>query len=264
MLNMAAQKEEPEYRLLGSFTRYSSWTARVETLLEYYEIPYEKTIVKLSEVKEHSDSGLVPALTARSLSVNTQITDSLAICEFLAESHLDLPLWPKDRYLRSLARSAVAQMHSGFLAIRGTYHSNFIGRYTGNIPVSEEARQEIQRILVIWADARRKTIERLKALGEVDNGFLFGNFGIADSFYWPVLWRFRTYNLPLTTAAPEAILWMKTMWNDDSIKIVISDYFRQAKNPESFVSKYENIFRDRHPDIVYGSFTEDWEFVEPK
>ncbi|OJD15076.1 hypothetical protein AJ78_04647 [Emergomyces pasteurianus Ep9510] len=261
---MAAHKEEPEYHLLGSFTRYSSWTARVETLLEYYQIPYEKTFVKLSEVKEHSDSGLVPVLTARSLSANMQITDSLSICEFLAESHPNLPLWPKDRYLRSLARSAVAQMHSGFTAIRSTYSSNFVGRYTGSIPVSEEAKQEIERILVIWADARRKTTERLKILGETDNGFLFGKFGIADSFYWPVLWRFRTYNLPLTTAAPEAVMWMKTMWNDRSIKLLISDYFRQAENPESSVPKYENIFRDRHPDIQYGSFTEDWEFVEPK
>lgn len=140
------------------------------------------------KVKEHSKSGLVPALTARSLSVNTQINDSLSICEFLAESHPDLPLWPKDRYLRSLARSAVAQMHSGFTAIRNVYHSNFIGRYTGNIPLSEEARKEVERILMIWADSRRKTTERLKLLGEADDGFLFGKFGIVDSFYWPVLW----------------------------------------------------------------------------
>ncbi|PGH35520.1 hypothetical protein GX50_01622 [[Emmonsia] crescens] len=261
---MASQQEEPEYHLLGTFTRYSSWTARVETLLEYYQIPYRKTIVKLSEVKEHSKSGLVPALTARSLSVNTQINDSLSICEFLAESHPDLPLWPKDRYLRSLARSAVAQMHSGFTAIRNVYHSNFIGRYTGNIPLSEEARKEVERILMIWADSRRKTTERLKLLGEADDGFLFGKFGIVDSFYWPVLWRFRTYNLPLTTATPEAVNWMKTMWNDPSLKVLISEYFRQAENPESSIRKYENIFKDGHPDIEYGVFTEDWEFVEPK
>ncbi|KLJ09005.1 hypothetical protein EMPG_15567 [Blastomyces silverae] len=261
---MASQKEEPEYHLIGLYTRYSSWTVRVEALLEYYQIPYKKTFVNLSEVKEHSESGLVPALTARSLPANTQITDSLSICEFLAESHPDLPLWPEDHYLRALARSAVAQMHSGFTAIRGTYHTNFIGRYTGNIPLSQEAKKEIERILEIWANARRQTTARLKALGEADDGFLFGKFGIADSFYWPVLWRFRSYNLPLTSATPEAVNWMKTMWSDPTLKLMISDYFRQAENPESIIPKYEDIFRTEHPDIEYGGFTEDWEFVEPK
>ncbi|QSS49913.1 glutamine amidotransferase subunit pdxT [Histoplasma capsulatum var. duboisii H88] len=260
---MVSQEEAPEYHLLGTFTRFSSWTARVETLLEYYQIPYQKTFVKLSEVKEHSQSGFVPALTARSLSVNTQITDSLSICEYLAESHPELPLWPKDRYLRALARSAVAQMHSGFTALRATYHSNFIGRYTGNIPVSDEVRKEIELILAVWADARRKTTARLKALGEADDGFLFGKFGIVDSFYWPVLWRFRTYNFPLTTAAPGAVSWMKTMWNDPAIKLVISDYFRQAEDPETSMPKYEDIFKGL-ADVKYGVFTEDWEFVEPK
>ncbi|PGG99780.1 hypothetical protein GX51_06152 [Blastomyces parvus] len=261
---MASQKGEPEYHLLGTYTRYSSWTTRVETLLEYYQIPYKKTFIKLSEVKEHSESGLVPVLTARSLSANTQITDSLSICEFLAESHPELPLWPKDRYLRALARSAVAQMHSGFAAVRGTYSSNFIGRYTGNIPVSQEAKKEIERILVIWANARRQTTARLKALGEADDGFLFGKFGIADAFFWPVLWRFRTYNLPLTSAAPEAVDWMKKMWNDPTLKLLISDYFRQAEDPETIIPKYEDIFKNKGLDIEYGAFTENWEFVEPK
>ncbi|EEQ84354.1 glutamine amidotransferase subunit pdxT [Blastomyces dermatitidis ER-3] len=262
---MASQKEEPEFQLIGTHTRYSSWTTRVETLLEYYQIPYKKTFIKLSEVKEHSESGLVPVLTARSLPAHTQITDSLSICEFLAESHPDLPLWPKDRYLRALARSAVAQMHSGFTAVRSTYHSNFIGKYTGNIPVSQDAKKEIERILAIWTNARRQTTVQLKALGKADDGFLFGKFGIADSFYWPVLWRFRTYNLPLTYATPEAVGWMKKkMWNDPTLKSLISDYFRQAEDPETIIPKYEDIFKTEYSDIEYGAFTEGWEFVEPK
>jgi len=28
----------------------------------------------------------------------------------------------------------------------------------------------------------------LNELGEKDEGFLFGGFGIVDAFYWPVLW----------------------------------------------------------------------------
>ncbi|PGH15410.1 hypothetical protein AJ79_02386 [Helicocarpus griseus UAMH5409] len=254
------------YHLLGFSTRYSSWTARVEILLEYYQIPYDKTFVKLSEVKSRSPTGLVPVLTPTSLSPNAHIGDSLAICEFLAESHPELPLWPKDRYLRALARSAVAQMHSGFTAIRNTYHTNFIGRYVGDIPFSKEAADDIERVLAVWGDARKKTAERLKELGQEgeDDRFLFGKFGIADAFFWPMLWRFRTYDFPVATATPEAVAWMKKMWNDPCVKRLISDYFRQAEDPETFTAKYENIFKDTRPDIEYKAFTEDWQFGEHK
>jgi len=115
------------------------------------------------------------------------IGDSLAICEFLAESHPELPLWPRDRRLRALARSAAAQMHSGFSLLR-TFHTNFLARYTGNIPISDGAHKDIKRVLALWDEARKCTKERLATLGEVDEGFLFGGFSIADAFFWPVLW----------------------------------------------------------------------------
>ncbi|KAK2812837.1 hypothetical protein FQN50_001166 [Emmonsiellopsis sp. PD_5] len=263
---MAASTETPEYQLLGCYTRFSSWTSRVATLLDYYRIPYSKKFIQLSDVNVYSNSGLVPALIPSSLPPNTQINDSLAICEYVAEGYPDLPLWPKDRYLRALARSAAAQMHSGFLAIREDYHTNFVGKYTGNIPLSDEAKKEVERILAIWDEARKRTVERLGELGQLgeDEGFLFGKFGIADAFFWPVLWRFRTYNLPLTTATPEALAWMKTMWTDPRIKAVISDYFRQVEDPKSAIPKYENVFKDSHPDVQYGTFTEDWEFSYPQ
>lgn len=119
---------------------------------------------------------------------NVHIGDSLAICEFLAESNPSLPLWPRDPQLRALARSAAAQMHSGFSVLRNTFGTNFVARYTGNIPVSEEAKKEISRALSIWDDARKATKVRLAALNEKDEGFLFGGFSIADAFFWPVLW----------------------------------------------------------------------------
>jgi glutathione S-transferase len=119
---------------------------------------------------------------------NAHIGDSLAICEYLAESNPSLPLWPRDPQLRALARSAAAQMHSGFSVLRNTFGTNFIARYTGNIPVSEEAKKEISRALSIWNDARKATKVRLAALDEKDEGFLFGGFSIADAFFWPVLW----------------------------------------------------------------------------
>ncbi|KAF7590970.1 hypothetical protein BBP40_002164 [Aspergillus hancockii] len=259
---MAGQTQQPDYHLIGTHTRYSSWTSRVETVLEYFSIPYTAQIVHLSEVKKVSHTGLVPLLECRSLGGNIRVHDSLAICEFLAESNPDLNLWPRDRQLRALARSAAAEMHSGFMTLRNTYGTNFLGKYTGNIPVSEQARKEINRLLVIWDNARRTTKARLAELNEKDEGFLFGKFSIADAFFWPVLWRFRSYNLPLDTASPEALAWMETMWNDPAIVRLGHNYYRQAELPQSRIEHYENIFRDRD-DIQYGRFPEDWKFTIP-
>ncbi|KAH7313204.1 glutamine amidotransferase subunit pdxT [Rhexocercosporidium sp. MPI-PUGE-AT-0058] len=250
---------DPEVHLLGTYTRYSSWTARVTTILEYFRIPYRATYVQLANVKQHSRSGLVPILMPLSLSPGFEINDSLSICEFLAESYPELGLWPQDRELRALARSVVAEMHSGFGEIRNTYHTNFVAKYEGNIPVSEKGRKEIERMLALWHRARSATIARFQVLGQKDEGYLFGKFGIADSFFWPVLWRFRTYNLSLATASPEAVSWMKTMWSDPTLMKLSKDYFRQAENPETAIPHYDDIFKS-NPDIQYGRFEEDWKF----
>jgi glutathione S-transferase len=145
-------------------------------------------------VKKHSKSGLVPLLVPVSPKIDIQINESLSICEFLAESHPELPLWPKDRELRALARSAVSEMHSGFQEIRNTYHTNFIAKYTGKIPITEQGKKEIDRILFLWDQSRAKTAQKLKELGEQDEGFLFGKFGIADAFFWPVLWVRKAFS----------------------------------------------------------------------
>lgn len=211
---------------------------------------------------------------------SVSIGDSLAICEFLAESHPESALWPRDRQLRALARSAAAQIHSGFSAVRGSFPANFIARYTGNVPISDAARKEIERLLAIWDEARKATKHRLESLGEDDGGFLFGKFSIADAFYWPVLWvcsslpifirpyeltslqRFRSYGLPLETATPDALAWMATMWNDPVFRDLGKAYHQQAQDPETCIDKYDDIFRDRH-DVQYDQFPEAWEFSVP-
>ena len=78
-------------------------------------------------------------------------------------------------------------MHSGFTAIRNSFSTNFLEHYTGNVPISDEAHKEIQKMLSLWDTARKGTKEHLAALGEADEGFLFGGFSIADAFFWPVL-----------------------------------------------------------------------------
>jgi glutathione S-transferase len=46
------------------------------------------------------------------------IWDTLAICEYLAESFPDKALWPRDKAVRARARSICAEMHSGFGNLR--------------------------------------------------------------------------------------------------------------------------------------------------
>ncbi|KAJ5133330.1 glutathione S transferase [Penicillium atrosanguineum] len=249
--------QEMDYHFVGTYTRYSSWTSRVEAVLEYFQIPHSSQFIKLSDVKTVSPTGFVPFLQCRS--IGSTIGDSLAICEFLAESHPELPLWPRDRQLRALARSAAAQMHSGFSTLRNLYSTNFLARYTGNVPIPEAALKDINRMLALWDEVRKASKERLAVLGEADEGFLFGGFSIADAFFWPVLWRFRTYGLPLTSASQDALAWMATMWNDPAFRSLSEKYYLQAKDPETRIEHYDDIYRGKG-DIHYDHFPEDWTF----
>jgi hypothetical protein len=81
--------------------------------------------------------------------------------------------------------------------MRNTYDTNFAAKYTGKIPITEEGRKEVERMLKLWGEARIRTIKRLGQLGEEDEGFLFGGFGIADSFFWPVLWVCYSFEVQL-------------------------------------------------------------------
>jgi glutathione S-transferase len=120
-----------------------------------------------------------------------RVADSLSISEFLAERHPDRPLWPRDPYLRARARTAAAQMHSGFAALRDACPSNFVARFTGpGIPFDEAAAKDVRDLGKLWDSLRAATKKRLALLGkeDEDEGFLCGGFSIADAFFWPVLW----------------------------------------------------------------------------
>lgn len=116
--------------------------------------------------------------------------DSFAICEYLAERYADLDLWPKQFIDRVNARSIVAEMHSGFSALRRDCPMNVeadlseIGERLWK--TSADLRLDIQRIECIWNNRKYK------------HGYLFGdNFTIADAFFAPVVSRIKTYNLPV-------------------------------------------------------------------
>jgi glutathione S-transferase len=158
---------------------YSSWSLRPWIAMKVLGIPFQEKRIPLygpgakEQILLESPAGKVPVLIDR----NLRIWDSLAILEYLAESH---PVWPKDREARAEARSVSAEMHSGFPNLRNHMSMNIRKRYPdkGRTP---EVLMEIKRINEIWNRAQ--------------GPFLFGAFSGADAMYAPVVMRFRTYEV---------------------------------------------------------------------
>ncbi|MCP1327689.1 glutathione S-transferase, partial [Halomonas sp. 707D4] len=103
---------------------YSSWSLRPWVLMTALEIPFNERLMPFEggsgashdTFLRFSPSGLVPCLVEVNGDVEEAVWDSLAIIEYLAESHAGV--WPKARSTRAWARSACAEMHSGFTALR--------------------------------------------------------------------------------------------------------------------------------------------------
>jgi len=176
---------------------YSSWSMRPWVLMRQAGIPFTERMVRFDsfegesqfkrEVLKVNPTGRVPVLVDEGLAS----WDSLAIAEYLAEKFPDLPLWPRERQRRALARSVVAEMHSGFGALR-THCTMNIEAALPEVGAriwreQPQVQADLQRIVQMWS-------ELLQASG---GPMLFGEFGIADAFYAPVCTRIRTYALPV-------------------------------------------------------------------
>jgi glutathione S-transferase len=116
------------------------------------------------------------------------VWDSLAISEALHEWFPDKGVWPTDPVARAFARSAAAEMHSGFRALRDNMPMNIRASHAGK-GMSPAVQANIDRIERLWTQAR----SRFGAGGP----FLFGAFSAADAMYAPVVMRFRTYAVSL-------------------------------------------------------------------
>ncbi|HEY8118761.1 MAG TPA: glutathione S-transferase family protein [Methylophilaceae bacterium] len=182
------------YKLIIGNKNYSSWSLRAWLLLKQAGIAFEEQPISLLDqnfkptVLQHSPAGKVPVLVDGAVNV----WDSLAICEYIAERHPELKLWPQAAGERAMARSICAEMHSGFMSLRNLMPMNCRKRFPGK-GHTPEVMQDIVRILSIWQDCRG----RFKQAGP----FLFGHFTIADAFYAPVALRFRTYAVDLPADA---------------------------------------------------------------
>ncbi|MBP5945774.1 MULTISPECIES: glutathione S-transferase family protein [unclassified Pseudomonas] len=171
----------------------SSWSLRAALALELTGAPYTEELIKLGKpdtralLLKHSPTAKVPLLkTARGT-----VADSLAIAEYLAEQFPSEQLWPTDIAARALARSACAQMHSGFFAMRNHMPFNLSHDAPLN-PVPPEVKVDIERMLALWAECR--------AVATESGPYLFGRVSLADAFFTPIAVRLRTYQVNLPDA----------------------------------------------------------------
>ena len=180
----------PGYRLVIGDKNYSSWSLRPWLLMRMFGISFDEINVDIynpgtrARILEHSPSGKVPALKVGGLT----LWDTLAISEFLAEAHPDLPIWPKSRDARAMARVVSAEMHSGFDALRSEMPMDLVA----SKPVEEVPKgvaRDVTRIVEVWRMCR--------TLYGDDGPFLFGEFCAADAMFAPVTSRFRTYGVDL-------------------------------------------------------------------
>ncbi|MBJ3785299.1 glutathione S-transferase [Devosia sp. MSA67] len=129
-----------------------------------------------------SPTGQLPLL----VDGDVQVWDSQAITEYLAETFDHI--WPQDRIRRAWARSAAAEMHSGFTALRSVYGMNCGLRVALRAPHAA-------------ADADWRRIEAIigEGIDRFGGPFLAGDtFTAVDAFYCPIAFRVQTYGVTLS------------------------------------------------------------------
>jgi glutathione S-transferase len=181
---------------------YSSWSMRPWVLMSELGIPFEEKKLRFhsnewdAEIERWSPSRLVPVLWRG----DQAVWDTLAISEALHEWFPAKGVWPKDDAARAFARSASAEMHSGFRELRAHMPMNIRASHPGK-GMKPEVQANIDRIEKLWSEARSR-------FGK-GGPFLFGAFSAADAMFAPVVTRFRTYGVkvsPDSTRYCEAVL----------------------------------------------------------
>jgi glutathione S-transferase len=181
---------------------YSSWSMRPWVLLRQAGIPFDEVKVLFDSfapdsnfkttISQVNPRGQVPVLVDGDLVV----TDTLAIAEYVAETYLDQPLWPTDRVTRAKARSACAEMHSGFGALRSAFPMNIEASlpHIGQLVLRDRPAvvTDVARVEVLLGGLLSQY-----AASHRDH-MLCGAFSIVDAYFAPVVMRFQTYALPAT------------------------------------------------------------------
>jgi glutathione S-transferase len=208
-----------------AYKNYSSWSLRPWLALKVAGIEFDETLLPFA----HSDAldklgekYRIPPQVPVLVDEDHVIWDSLAIMEYIAEQYPDRQLWPQDKWLRALARSAAAEMHSGFMALRSECPMNCRSQKTKNI--TPDIQADLDRLQVIW--------EHFATMDKPEGDFLCGPFGIVDAMYAPVMWRVSGYGLKVSEDFAGWISAMKAL-------PAMQDWLAAAQQEEWVMPQYE-------------------------
>jgi glutathione S-transferase len=181
------------YTLYLGNKNYSSWSLRGWLAAKLSRAPFTEVVVQLSGIynpdwRRFSPTARVPALHDG----DVVVWDSLAIAEYLAERHPGM--WPADPAARAYARSICAEMHSGFGSLRNEM-TMCVRERVDVRPWSPGLAADIARVAEIWTGTRNRHGR--------GGRYLTGAFTLADAFYAPVAFRFRTYGVAMEGVASE-------------------------------------------------------------
>jgi glutathione S-transferase len=191
--------------VLGS-KNYSSWSLRPWLFLRKVGFEFTERVIAFDaddyrhQIAAVSPTGRVPLLILG----DNKIWDSLAICEFAADA-TGRGL-PNNKLARGVARSAAAEMHSGFQELRNECPMNIRAR-DRHVPRKGGLAADIDRIDDLWCACRTQ-------YGS-GGGWLFGEFSIADAMFAPVLFRFQTYGADL---GPESRSYLEFALADPDVR----------------------------------------------
>jgi glutathione S-transferase len=179
------------YTLYIANKNYSSWSLRAWVLMRERNIPFTERLVPFGHseswqaFRKISPSGRVPCL----IDGETVVWDSISIAEYLAERHEGV--WPHDPLARAWARSAAAEMHSGFAGLR-SHCSMSCGVRVQLYERPAQLAADIARISALWKDG----------LTRFGGPFLAArSFTAVDAFFAPIAFRVRSYDLDLDSTS---------------------------------------------------------------
>ena len=181
---------------------YSSWSLRPWLLMTALGIPFDEAVIPMyfpdskARMLDVSPTGKMPCLVDGDI----KVWESLAIVEYLHETHPTAGVWPADAAARAHARATAAEMHAGFQALRNACPMN-LGKRFHPRDLGSDVADNVRRFQGMVSDCRR----RFGAGGD----FLYGAFSAADAMYAPLATRLDTYGFdlaPQTRAYVDAIL----------------------------------------------------------
>lgn len=185
-------------KLITANRNYSSWSLRPWVLMTTLDIPFEDQFVTFAglnnydEFRAFAPNGMVPVL----VDGERVVWDSLGVMLYLADRHDGV--WPRDEAARAWAQCVACEMHAGFPALRSECTMN-VGVRAKRKPDSAALTRDVTRIAEIFEDG----------LSRFGGPFLAGeSFTVADAFFAPVVFRIRSYALPV---GPFGQAWVERM-----------------------------------------------------